>query len=361
MVRYLGKRFLRSILTLLIILSIVFILVRQMPIDGYFPNIEKMTEAQIQNGLHQMGLDQPILVQLYNFFKDLILHGNLGVSRVYRNNVPVAEILAPKIPVSIKLGSLSLLFSMLVGLPMGTFMDLGVSRVYRNNVPVAEILAPKIPVSIKLGSLSLLFSMLVGLPMGTFMAKYKGKFFDNLGAAFIVLIQAVPSAVYYLFIQLYGTEWLGISMLFKPDKISSWILPVFSMSLGNIAYYAMWLRRYMVDESKKDYVTLARIKGVSENKIFFGHVFRNAFVPLAQYLPTSFLNTVIGSIYIESLYSIPGMGGLLVDVVKKQDNAMVLGIVLLYATVGIIGLLLGDLMMALLDPRINLTKKGGER
>lgn len=314
MVRYLGKRFLRSILTLLIILSIVFILVRQMPIDGYFPNIEKMTEAQIQNGLHQMGLDQPILVQLYNFFKDLILHG-----------------------------------------------DLGVSRVYRNNVPVAEILAPKIPVSIKLGSLSLLFSMLVGLPMGTFMAKYKGKFFDNLGAAFIVLIQAVPAAVYYLFIQLYGTEWLGISMLFKPDKISSWILPVFSMSLGNIAYYAMWLRRYMVDESKKDYVTLARIKGVGENKIFFGHVFRNAFVPLAQYLPTSFLNTVIGSIYIESLYSIPGMGGLLVDVVKKQDNAMVLGIVLLYATVGIIGLLLGDLMMALLDPRINLTKKGGER
>lgn len=314
MARYLEKRFLRSILTLFIILSIVFILVRQMPIDGYFPNIEKMTEAQIQNGLHQMGLDQPLLVQLFNFFKNLILKG-----------------------------------------------DLGISRVYRNNVPVTEILAPKIPVSIKLGSLSLLLSMLVGLPMGTFMAKYKGKFFDNLGAAFIVLIEAVPSAVYYLFIQLYGTEWLGISMLFKADQPSSWILPVFSMSLGNIAYYAMWLRRYMVDESKKDYITLARIKGVSENKIFFGHVFRNAFVPMAQYLPTSFLNTVIGSIYIESLYSIPGMGGLLVDVVKKQDNAMVLGIVLLYATVGIIGLLLGDLIMALFDPRINLTKKGGER
>ena len=314
MARYLGRRFLRSFITLFIILSIVFILVRQMPIDGYFPNIEKMTDAQIQNGLHQMGLDQPILVQLYNFFKELILHGNLGISWVYRDNVPVAE-----------------------------------------------ILAPKIPVSIKLGSLSLLFSMLIGLPMGTFMAKYKGKFFDNLGAAFIVLIQAVPSAVYYLFIQLYGTEWLHISMLFDPDKAISWVLPVFSMSLGNIAYYAMWLRRYMVDESKKDYVILARIKGVSENKIFFHHVFRNAFVPMAQYLPTSFLNTVIGSIYIESLYSIPGMGGLLVDVVKKQDNNMVLGIVLLYATVGIIGLLLGDLMMALMDPRINLVKKGGER
>ena len=314
MAKYLGKRFLRSFLTLFIILSIVFILVRQMPIEGYFPNIEKMSEEQIQNGLHQMGLDQPLLVQLFKFFKGLILEG-----------------------------------------------DLGTSRIYRNNVPVAQILAPKIPVSIKLGSLSLMFAMLVGLPMGTLMAKYKGKFFDHLGAGFIVMIQAVPAAVYYLFIQLYGTELLNISMLFKADKFSSWILPVFSMSLGNIAYYAMWLRRYMVDESKKDYVMLARIKGADESRIMFRHVFRNAFVPMAQYIPTSFLNTVIGSIYIESLYSIPGMGGLLVDVVKKQDNAMVQGIVLLYACVGVIGLLLGDLMMVALDPRINFVKKGGDR
>ena len=300
--------------TLLIILSIVFILVRQMPIEGYFPNIEKMSDEMIQNGLHQMGLDQPILVQLGNFFKNLILHG-----------------------------------------------DLGTSRVYRNNVPVAEILAPKIPVSIKLGSLSLLVSLLVGLPMGTLMAKYKGRFFDHLGTGFIVFINAVPAAVYYLFIQLYGSELLHVSMLFDESKAVSWILPVFSMSLGNIAYYAMWLRRYMVDESRKDYVMLARIKGANENRIMFRHVFRNSFVPLAQYIPTSFLNTVIGSIYIESLYSIPGMGGLLVDVVKKQDNALVQGIVLLYACVGVIGLLLGDLMMVVLDPRINLVKKGGDR
>ena len=106
---------------------------------------------------------------------------------------------------------------------------------------------------------------------------------------------------------------------------------------------------------------LARIKGVSSNKIMFRHIFRNSFVPMIQYLPTSFLNTVIGSIYIESIYAIPGMGGLLVDVIKRQDNAMVQGIVLLFACVGIIGLILGDLLMVLLDPRISLTKKGGER
>ena len=311
---YLAKRLLRSFLTLFVILCVVFILVRQMPIEGYFPNIEKMTQEQINNGIHQLGLDQPMIVQLYNFFKDLILHG-----------------------------------------------DLGVSRVYRNNVPVTEILAPKIPISIRLGSLSLLLSLLLGLPMGTLMAKYKGRFFDHLGTGFIVLINAVPAAVYYLFIQLYGTQWLNISLLFKINDPRSWILPVFSMSLGNIAYYAMWLRRYMVDESRKDYVMLARIKGVSENRIMFRHIFRNSFVPMVQYLPTSFLNTVIGSIYIESLYSIPGMGGLLVDVIKRQDNAMVQGIVLLYACVGVIGLILGDLMMVLMDPRISFTKKGGDR
>ena len=311
---YLAKRFLRSFLTLFIILCIVFILVRQMPIEGYFPNIEKMSEEQIRNGIHQLGLDQPMIVQLYNFFKNLILHG-----------------------------------------------DLGTSRVYRNNVAVTEILAPKIPISIRLGSLSLLLSLLVGLPMGTLMAQYKGRFFDHLGTGFIVLINAVPAAVYYLFIQLYGTEFLGVSLLFKASDPKSWILPVFSMSLGNIAYYAMWLRRYMVDESRKDYVMLARIKGADENRIMFRHIFRNSFVPMAQYIPTSFLNTVIGSIYIESLYSIPGMGGLLVDVIKRQDNAMVQGIVLLYACVGVIGLILGDLLMVALDPRISFTKKGGDR
>ena len=273
-----------------------------------------MTKEQIQNGLELMGMDKPMPVQVLNFFKDLFTKG-----------------------------------------------DLGTSRIYRNNVPVTEILAPKLPVSVKLGSLALIVALLLGIPMGTLMAKYKGGLVDHLGTAFIVFIEAVPAAVYYLFIQLYGTEFLGISLIFDINDPKAWILPVFSLSLGNIAYYAMWLRRYMVDESTKDYVQLAKIKGVSKNRIMFQHVFRNAFVPLAQYIPTSFLNTVVGSIYIESLYAIPGMGGLLVDVVKKQDNNMVQGIVLVFACVGVVGLVFGDLLMVLLDPRISFGSKGGNR
>ena len=260
-----------------------------------------------------LGLDKPMPVQLFNFYKNL-LKG-----------------------------------------------DLGMSLRYRNNVPVTEILAPKIPVSVRLGVMAILLALILGLPLGTLMARYKGKLPDHLGTAFIVFIQAVPAAVYYLFLQLYGTELLGLGLLFDPDKWTAWILPVFSMSLGNIAYYAMWLRRFMVDQSTKDYVQLAKIKGVSGSKLMFRHIFRNAFVPMVQYLPATFLNTVIGSIYIESLYSIPGMGGLLVDVIKKQDNTMVQGIVLLFATVGVIGLVLGDLLMVVLDPRISFGAKRGNR
>ena len=133
------------------------------------------------------------------------------------------------------------------------------------------------------------------------------------------------------------------------------------MSLGSTAGYAMWMRRYMVDELNKDYIKLARAKGLSNKTIMVKHVLRNAFVPMAQYLPASILYTIVGSIYIESLYSIPGMGGLLVDTIQRQDNPIVQSLVLIYSSIGIIGLFLGDFLMAAFDPRIKLTKQGGTR
>ena len=100
---------------------------------------------------------------------------------------------------------------------------------------------------------------------------------------------------------------------------------------------------------------------LSEKKIMMNHVFRNAFVPMIQYIPTSLLYTISGSIYIESLYSIPGMGGLLVTSIQRQDNPLVQTMVLLYSVISVLGLLLGDLAMMLVDPRITFTKKGGSR
>ena len=307
------KRLLSAVVTLIVILTIVFVLVRQMPIEGYFDNFDKMDQDMIEARLTQMGLNDPMHVQLLRFFGQL-LHGDLGASARYR-----------------------------IGADIG------------------DIIAQKAPLSIEMGVMSMALAMLLGLPLGAAMARAKSRFWDKFGTAFIVFVNAVPAAVYYIYLQSYGSAALKISMLFSRDDWRTWILPVFSMSLGNIAYYAMWLRRYMVDEMNKDYVKLARAKGLSNTKITVGHVFRNAFVPMIQYIPTSLMFTVCGSIYIESLYSVPGMGGLLVDVINRQDNPMVQAIVMIYSCVGIIGLLLGDLLMALIDPRITFGAKEDAR
>ncbi len=313
MVKFIAKRLIAAVITLLIILSVVFILIRQMPVEGYFDNFDKLDQAMINVRLKQMGLLEPMHKQLLTFFGQL-----------FRG-------------------------------------DLGISARYSVGAPIGDIIARKAPISIKMGLLSMAVSLTLGIPLGGLMARSKAKFWDKFGTVFIVLVNAVPAAVYYIFLQAFGSRALGISMLFDESNPVSWILPVFSMSLGSIAYYAMWLRRYMLDEMNKDYVKLARAKGVKNSTVTMRHVFRNAFVPMIQYIPSSLLFTISGSIYIESLYSIPGMGGLLVDVISRQDNPMVQALVMIYSCIGIVGMLLGDIMMVLIDPRISFAKKEGVR
>lgn len=314
MFKYSIKRLIQSIGTLFIIVTLVFLLMRLMPEEGYFgDSYEKLDETQKEVILTNMGLRDPLHTQLGNFYKNLLAG------------------------------------------------DLGVSRIYRPNVPATEIIKDKIPYSLYFGLAAIGISLFLGVTLGIGMARSKDKFLDKIGTAYVVFIRAVPAAVYFLFIQLYLTSIFKLPILFDIDKPITWILPAVSMSLGGIASYAMWMRRYMVDEVNKDYVKLARAKGLKSKDIMVKHIFRNAFVPMAQYLPSAILFTIAGSIYIESLYSIPGMGGLLVDVIQRQDNVLVQALVLIYSSIGIVGLFLGDILMAIFDPRINLQKKGGAR
>lgn len=321
MTKYILKRVLRSLITMLIIITVLFALLRLMPIEGYFENYDKMTEVQIQAKLNTLGLNDPLPVQLANFYKQLLR------------------------------------------------FDLGVSNKYRIGVSINEIIAEKIPISLRLGLISLAIALTAGLSLGILMARStrtRFKIGDKLGTLFIVVIQAMPSAVYHILIQFIGSQSdfgksIGLKMLIDMDSPITYILPVISLSIGNIAYYAMWLRRYMVDESNKDYIRLARAKGVSSGAISRNHVFRNAFVPLVQYIPNSILLTLMGSLYVESLYSIPGMGGLLVTAIKMQDNTLVQALVLIYAVISILGLLFGDILMGIVDPRISFAKKEGAR
>ena len=317
MAKYILKRLLRSLITMAIVITIVFSLLRLMPIEGYFENFDKLSDTQIEVRLNELGLNDPLPVQLVRFFGQL-LRGDLGTSIKYRTNVANTEIIAEKIPISLFIGLCSLAIALALGLPLGILM----ARSTRT----------------------------------------RWKVWDKVGTVFIVVIQAVPAAAYHILIQFAGSQGpLKLPMLFSMGNPVSYILPIFSLALGNIAYYAMWLRRYMVDESNKDYIRLARAKGLPSGQISRRHVFRNAMVPLVQYIPNSILFTLMGSLYVESLYSVPGMGGLLVTVIKLQDNTLVQALVIIYSVISILGLLFGDILMAVLDPRISFSKKEGAR
>ena len=312
MLKYILKRLLQSVFTLFIIATVVFLLMRLMPESGYFgEEFDKMDPEQIEASLKAMGLRDPIPVQLMRFYTS-ILKGDFSKSIVFRPNVDVMKIIKQKVPYSLPFG----LASVAIGL-------------------------------------------VAGISIGVLMARFKHQVPDMLGNAYVVIINAVPAAVYYLFIQIYISDLLKLPILYDADKPVSWILPAVSMSLSGFAYYAMWMRRYMLDQMTKDYISFARAKGLSNKKLMVRHVVRNAFVPIAQYLPASVLMTISGSIYVESLFSIPGMGGLLIAAIQRQDNPLVQALVLIYSSIGILGLLFGDLLMALCDPRIKLGGKGG--
>jgi oligopeptide transport system permease protein len=315
LVKYILGRALRSLVSLFIVLSVVFCLMRLMPTDGYFEDRSQAMDEKIKvQVLTRLGLTDPWYKQLALFWKGLLLHG-----------------------------------------------DLGTSIVYRAGVPNAEIIGSKAGYSLAFGLAALLLQKIIGLPLGVLMARFKSGLLDKLGSTYILLVRAVPEAVYFLLIQLYVSDLLHWPMLYKAGQPLSYILPVVCLSMGGIAADAMWMRRYMVDEMNKDYIRLARAKGMTSSAVAFRHVMRNAFIPMAQSLPTSIIFTIAGSLYIESLFSIPGMGGLLITAIQRQDNTLVQAMVLLFTALSVGGLLLGDVAMVICDPRIKLTGKKEQR
>lgn len=433
MAKYILKRIGLALISMLIIITAVFLLMRLLPVDGYYGSrADKMTDEQKQAVLQDLGLLDPWYVQLKNFFVDLA-HGDLGRSISYQVKQPVTKILAKKIPYSMVFGLGAIAISLVAGCGLGVLMarnqgkmwdNIGtgyivfinavppivyylVLQLYMTEIPLLPLLffvlalileaLLGLPESMHRGPLSpqrsklqtvafyllpplayyvvmyalrgVTWASMAGLCVGVALAIYviarmvstRGRYLNTRKAHFVSICAVLP-VLYYAIAAQMGTDPQTFPMLFAEDQLISYVLPMLCVALGPTANYAMWIRRYMVDELNKDYIKLARAKGMKNNSIMLRHVLRNAFIPLAQYLPSSVLYTISGSIYVEALFSIPGTGGLLINAIQKQDNPLVQALVLLYAVCGVGGLLLGDLAMAVCDPRIRLDKtKGGSR
>jgi oligopeptide transport system permease protein len=241
-------------------------------------------------------------------------------------------------------------------------LDFGTSRRIQNGVAVTKVIGSKFGVSMRLGVTALCISLVLGVILGILQTVFKNGIVDWIGTCYTVFVNAVPSLVSYSLVLVFGSKYLGFPSLYSTRNVGrSSVLPITCLALGSIAGYALWTRRYMVDELTRDYIKLARVKGLSTGEIMVNHVLRNAMVPMVQYIPASFLYTIGGSLLVERFFSVPGMGPLLTDAINRYDTNVVQCLVILYTTLGILGVFLGDILMMLVDPRITLTEKGGSR
>ena len=245
MLKYTVKRLAQSLVTILLIATIVFLLMRCLPTDYYFTEeqLMKFTEEQKYAALEAAGLTDPIGTQLLNFYNDL-LH-----------------------------------------------LDFGTSRRIQNGASVVKVIGKKFGVSMRLGLISAGISLLVGIMLGILQTAFKDKVFDWIGTAYTVFVNAVPSLVSYSLVLVFGSKYLGFPTLYSTRNVGpSSVLPIVCLSLASIAGYALWTRRYMVDELTRDYIKLARVKGLSSSEIMFKHVLRNAMVPNIHCANSLFLN-----------------------------------------------------------------------
>ena len=391
MTKYILKRLFQSLITVILVVSVVFLLLRLMPSDYFFTEDElmKFTEVQKNAKLERMGImemcpechgtglvdgescdhchgegyvNRSAFAQLGDFFSDMLemrVYNAKGKEVKTITPVTLWEYLGKK-----NAGELPFGEELKEGYVVRLAFNLGKSIRLEKGQYVTDVIATKMSVSMEIGLISLAISLLLGVVFGVLQAHYKGGAFDHVGTGFTVIVNAVPHLVIYTVIMIAGSSLFGLPMRYDATAANptlTKILPIICLSVGSTAGYMLWTRRYMVDELNKDYIRLAKLKGLSSRKVMFRHVLKNAFVPLAQYLPYSILLTVGGSLLVETFFSVPGMGPELTKAIGRYDLNLVQGIVLLYAVMGILGVFLGDLLMTMIDPRIKLTGKGDAR
>ena len=192
------------------------------------------------------------------------------------------------------------------------------------------------------------------------MAQYKDKLDEKIGVVYINLLIAVPSLAVIFFLKYIG------SLFSLPDRfpllgfgdIRSYIMPIIILALISTPSLMMWVRRYMVDQSNADYVKFARAKGLSQGEIFRKHILKNAIIPIVNGIPQSVVSCISGAVITESLFSIPGMGKMLPDAIKQVNANMVITLTFIFTGLSVFAVLVGDLLMTVIDPRIKLTEKG---
>jgi microcin C transport system permease protein len=355
LLRYIGKRLLLMVPTLLGILLITFAIIQFVP-GGPVEQMVQMLKGD-HSGLGNTGVAMP---------------GSGGAevgqtSNVYRGNRGIDDK---------KLEEIKSLYGFdkpvherFIHMVKG-FLTFDLGRSFFHDRSVWELMKDKLPVSISLGIWTFLLTYLISLPLGIAKAVRHGSRFDLWTSTAILVGYAVPGFVLGVallvlfgggsFLQLFplrgltSDDWETLSLAGKVlDYFWHLTLPIICMTLGSFAVTTMLTKNTMLEEIRKQYVLTARAKGLEERVVLWRHVFRNALIPIVTGFPAAFVGAFFtGSLLIETLFSLDGLGLLSYESVIKRDYPVVMGTLYFFALIGLLAKLLNDLMYVWVDPRV---------
>ncbi|WP_342405680.1 ABC transporter permease [Brevibacillus sp. FSL K6-2834] len=311
MKRYIGMRLVYLLITLFVITTATFFLMKQLPGTPF--DEEKLNRLPVEERqllYASYGLDQPVYVQYVRYLANVV-QGDFGTSFTYKN-MPVKDIIVNRIGPSALIG----LQAVVLGLSIG--LILGIIAAYRHN------------------SAWDYFTMFIA-----------------------VLGVSVPNFVLAALLQYYvGLKWGLLPVAFW-DSYENSILPSVALSVGVVAIIARFARNEMLEVLQQDYITTAKAKGLTNMAVVMRHAVRNSLIPVVTILGPIVVNLLTGSLVIENIFGVPGIGSLFVDSIKMNDYSTIMGITIFYSAFYVFIMLIVDMLYSVIDPRIRLAS-GGE-
>lgn len=301
--KYILKRLLVVIPTLLFIVFVVFFILNITPGDpGRIMLGTTATQEQVDMLNESLGVNRPLLVRYVDYIWDA-LHGDFGTS-------------------------------------------------YTFNVPVTQVLMPKFPTTLRLAILSVCCSALLGIPLGILSAVKKHSLIDNTLTVLALFLASVPGFWLGLMLML----WLSLSWGLLPSSgVGTWqhyIMPVMTLALPSAAFISRLTRTTMLDSMNQDYIRTAKGKGARDRRVIFGHALRNALIPVITQLGMNFAGLLGGAMITEIVFGLPGFGNAIVAAIKAKDVPLTMFAVIFLSTTFMLIMLVVDLIYAFIDPRI---------
>ncbi len=309
MFKFILKRVLYAIITLFVIVTLTFFLISAAPGDPIAAKVEQMPERAQAIIRKKYGLDKPVTERYLIYMKNLITTGDFGDSIVYTGK------------------------------------------------SANDVIKENAPVSAKIGLIALVFEFTIGVLLGLVSALNRDKVGDHVIRVCVVLAICIPFFVFAALLQYFIAFKWKLVPVFGWGELKHYFLPVLTYTIGGIASYAKYMRSSALSVIGEDYIITAKAKGCKKGRIIRKHVLRNSMIPIVTMIGPAVASIFGGSMIVERMFSIPGLGRYYVQAVTDNDYTMVLGLTVFFAMLYVVSLIVVDILYGIVDPRIKVAEE----